>query len=432
MIAAFRSSRDFRLLVGGELISRSGTAASFVAVWAVAVYELEVNAQVLSLLMLANTVPRVLASWAAGRLVDRFGPRLVLLVANVVGCVGSLLQWASDGAVQLGLATLIAGAGFGAFLPAIQSMAPRVVDDHHLLSANAILELTWQIGFIIGPLVGAVAIELGGVRAPLLFDATTFAVAILWLLPVRLRPRTDAADDGSVDLAVRGFLPGLRYVWSLAVARYVTVLNTGSWVGISIFIVLEPIYVARVLDAGPAVLGILQTFFGVGAVVGSVLASRNEERAGPSMMAWTTALCGVAMIGYGGTRSLVVASIGVAVWGVGLGWTMPVGRTLLQRGVPMSRHGLANGVQSTLQSLGEVIPVLAAGQLVALVGVRPSLVGAGVWTIGLATWGFYAARRLRFSPATAAGVPPMPEPPDPAPAETSEPSAVPVDRTVHP
>src|SRR3954468_19309547 len=119
MLGALRSSRDFRLLVLGELVSRSGSAASFVAVWSLSVYEFGVSPGVLSLLALCNTVPRVVASMVAGRMVDRHGPRVVLLVANVIGLLGSLAQYASPTPLTLGLASIVAGAGFGAFMPAI-------------------------------------------------------------------------------------------------------------------------------------------------------------------------------------------------------------------------------------------------------------------------------------------------------------------------
>jgi len=170
VLDALRSSRDFRLLISGELVSRAGTAASFLAVWSVAVYAFHVSAGVLAVLMLCSAAPRVAVAPIAGRMIDRYDPRRVLLAANAVGIGGSLLQFASPDPLRLGLASLVAGAGFGAFMPAIGSMSPRVVEDRHLLPANAALELTWQVGFILGPLAGAAAIALGGTHAPLLFE----------------------------------------------------------------------------------------------------------------------------------------------------------------------------------------------------------------------------------------------------------------------
>ncbi|MEZ5144613.1 MAG: MFS transporter [Acidimicrobiales bacterium] len=430
MWQALRSSRDFRLLVIGELVSRAGTAASFVAVWAVAVYELGVGPVGLSVLALCNTLPRVLTSAIAGRLVDRYDPRAVLLVANVVGALGSVLQWASPNAVLFGLATLVAGASFGAFLPAMQSMSPRVVEDRELHGANALLELTWQIGFIVGPLAGVAAIAVGGNRGPLLFDAATFVVGVGCLLPVRLLPVRDHvsgrfADSPGDDLAGvdatgrsgpeaaaadptspvgaaagadgepgRGFVANLRYAWSVPVARFVLLLNTGSWLGIAFFIVLEPLYVADVLGAGPEVLGLLQTAFGLGAIAGAAVAARLEARVGPRLLAATMVLCGGGMIGYTVSDVVGVAAAGVTVWGVGIGLWAPVSRTMIQRGVPMANHGRVNGVMSTLQSALEVLPVLAAGQLAVLVGIQATLIAAGLSTLALAVWGLRRSRTV--------------------------------------
>jgi len=394
MRQALRSSRDFRLLVAGELVSRSGTAASFVAVWSVAVYEFDVDPVTLSLLALCNTVPRVVTSMVAGRMVDRHGPRVVLIVANLVGLVGSLLQWASPTPVALGLASIVAGAGFGAFMPAIGSMSPRVVADEHLLQANAILELCWQIGFIVGPLAGAVAIAVGGTRAPLLFDAATFLVGVAFVLPIHLRP-IEAMANGVRTLAEKhqggGFIRGLRYTWSLPIARFVLVLNTGSWLGISFFIVLEPLFVDEVLGAGPVVLGLLQTAFGIGAVAGAAIAARAERRVGPTLLAGTIGVCGIGMIAYTITQSVGVAAAGVAFWGIGIGMWAPLARTMIHRGVPVAHHGRVNGVMSSLQSGLEVLPVLAAGQLAAIVGIQATLIGAGITSLVLAGWGWLAA-----------------------------------------
>lgn len=50
-----------------------------------------------------------MTSSIAGRLVDRYDPRKILMVANVIGAIGSILQWASPTPLMLGLATLVAG-----------------------------------------------------------------------------------------------------------------------------------------------------------------------------------------------------------------------------------------------------------------------------------------------------------------------------------
>ena len=400
MLSALRSSRDFRLLMAGELVSRSGTAASFVAVWSVAEYELHVSTAVLSLIMVSNTVPRVITSMVAGRMVDRHGPRLVLIFANVLGLLGSVLQWASPNAFALCLASMVAGVGFGAFMPAIGSMAPRVVDDEHLLPANALMELCWQIGFIFGPLAGAGAILAGGVRAPLLFDAATFVVGIACVIPIVLRPvrHPEVHEELAEEHEGDGFIRGLRYTWSLPIARFVLVLNCGMFVGISFFMVLEPVYVSQVLHAEAFVLGLLQTAFGIGAVLGAVVAARAERRVGPRLLALSIGMCGTGMIWYTATGTLAIAAAGVAWWGLGIGLWAPIGRTMIHRGVPMSRHGRVNGVMSTAQSMLEVLPVLAAGQLAGLIGIQTTLVAAGVTSIVLGVWGLVAARHIAYTP----------------------------------
>jgi hypothetical protein len=97
------------------------------------------------------------------------------------------------------------------------------------------------------------------------------------------------------------------------------------------------------------------------------------------------------MVLYTITHSIAVAAAGVGLWGVGIGLWAPLARTMIHRGVPIAHHGRVNGVMSSLQSGLEVVPVLAAGQLAALIGIQATLIGAGVTSLLLAGWGLAAA-----------------------------------------
>jgi len=176
------------------------------------------------------------------------------------------------------------------------------------------------------------------------------------------------------------------------------VLNCGMFVGISFFMVLEPVYVSQVLHAEAFVLGLLQTVFGIGAVAGAVVAARAERRVGPRLLALSIGMCGTGMIWYTATGTLAVAAAGIAWWGLGIGLWAPIGRTMIHRGVPMARHGRVNGVMSTAQSMLEVLPVLAAGQLAGLIGIQTTLIAAGVTSIMLGAWGLVAARHIAYTP----------------------------------
>ena len=281
MLGALRSSRDFRLLVLGELVSRSGSAASFVAVWSLSVYEFGVSPGVLQ-----PARPLQHAAPGGGQHGVRPHGRPPRPASGAhrgqrhrTGRQPRPVRQPDAAAARHRQHRR--GRGFGAFMPAIGSMTPRVgrrapsapgqrhpradVADrlhHRPAGRRAVHRRSAAPGrrclFDMRHVHGRHRLHRPGAAAPRSSTATSRSAA----------PRSPPAD-GSASAArrprraaSRRFIASLRYTWSLPVARFVLVLSCGSWIGISFFIVLEPLYVDQVLDKGPAVLGLLQTAFG--------------------------------------------------------------------------------------------------------------------------------------------------------------------------
>ena len=86
------------------------------------------------------------------------------------------------------------------FLPAINTLVPRLVPAERLAAANAMLQGTGQLVGTIGPAVAGFAVALVGVGAAFVVDAASFAVAalMLWFVrsgatPVTARSTTSAS-----------------------------------------------------------------------------------------------------------------------------------------------------------------------------------------------------------------------------------------------
>jgi hypothetical protein len=114
---------------------------------------------------------------------------------------------------------------------------------------------------------------------------------------------------------------------------------------------------------------------------------------------------------------VVVAFLGVGLWGVFTAMIAGPSRTLLQRGSPQRAHGRVLSADFVAGSGAELLGVAGAGVLVGAFGVQRSIVALGLVTGAVAVALQVADGRDRAR-AVAAG--PVPAP-DPVPAAGADP-----------
>ncbi len=158
----------------------------------------------------------------------------------------------------------------------------------------------------------------------------------------------------------------------------------------------EPLYVRDVLDRSEEVFAALQTVFGICLVAGGLLAARLGERL--ASFGWVTfgvAASGLAAIVYLGTPWVLVAFVGVALWGVATAVISGPSRTVLQRGSPQRAHGRVLSADYVAGSSAELVGIGIAGVLVGALGVQWSILWVGAAVSGAAAWLTLADRRDR-------------------------------------
>jgi MFS family permease len=371
----------FARLCFGSALNAIGSWAALIALWGFAAVHFHAGANGIALIGLAWSLPGAVLSPLAGVPVDRFGPKRVLLVSDVVGIGAAVaLAFAASFSQLLALALLI-GVVAAAGKPAALALPARLVGDEDLLAANSMLGVAEQSAMVVGPLVGSVAISLWGIGSAFLFDAATFAVGALAVAGVRLRNVAPADVPARVSV-VKELAEGLRLARRIGDVRRTLALAGAVFLSWGAFFVLEPLYVRDVLHRSPAVLGLFQTVFGVGLLATTALLPKIGDRvASVRVLAMSVAVSGVAAAVYVGTHSIVVAMVGVFLWGVDVAFFMPPMQTLLQRSTPVSAHGRVLSLSSTISSLGDVVAIPVAGLLVAVMGV--SLTGALVGALAV-------------------------------------------------
>ena len=168
----------FRLLTFGQFASTIGDYCYAVALpWLV--LSGGGSAASLGIVLACYGIPRAVLTVPGGSLVDRVGPRVVMLGADTVRCAATstLAVLAASQASSLTVLCPVAavfGACSGVFSPAALAIMPSLVDSKHLTSANAVYTSAVQIGSLLGPVLGGILVAAVGPATGFAVDAGSF------------------------------------------------------------------------------------------------------------------------------------------------------------------------------------------------------------------------------------------------------------------
>ena len=381
--------------LGVEALSAIGSWATIVAIWGYAAYEYDATASDVSLFGVAFALPGVLLGPVTGTVIDRLGPKPTLGVAKVIGVGASVALLSADDFQTLALLSALHGVAMALSMPALQSMPPRLVTQEHLARTNALVSLTDELAIVLGPAVAGVGIAAFGFRGAFVFDAVTYALGLVVLPMVRLRPVALAeGEDEGPPVRFRDALEGWRLIARTGALRRTVACTFAVHLLYGMALLAEPLYVRDVLERSEQVFAALQSTFGVFLVAGGLLAARLGERlASFKWVALGVGASGVTSIVYLGTPWVMVAFVGVALWGVATAVISGPSRTVLQRSSPERAHGRVLSADFVAGSGAELGGVGLAGVLVGAFGVPWSILGLGALVTAVATVLWRADRR---------------------------------------
>jgi predicted MFS family arabinose efflux permease len=390
-------SRRIAVFLAAEALSAIGSWATIVAIWGYAAFEFGASATDVSLFGLAFSLPVLVFAPVAGSCIDRFGPTTVLGGAKVLGVGASLALLTADDFRTLTVLSILHGTAMAFSYPALQSLPPRLVADEHLARTNALVSLTDELAIVLGPVAAGVGIALFGFKGAFVFDALTYGLGLLVLPMITLQPLRPHPDDDDEPAGVGRFTEAMEG-WRLIVRNTVLRRVVGCTFAVHLLygaaLLCEPLYVRDVLEQPWGVFAALQTVFGICLVLTGMLVARaGEHLASFAWVALGVAGSGLTAIVYLGTPWVVVAFIGVALWGVATAGISGPSRTVLQRSSPQRAHGRVLSADVFAGSLGEVVALGAMGIAVDAVGVQWAILGLGLAVTAFATAVGLADRR---------------------------------------
>lgn len=326
-------TREFRLLFSGQAVSVLGDRMAVVAL-AFAVLEIGGSASEVGLVLAAGAFPLVATVLAGGVVADRASRRAVMVAADLVrvGSQGAMAALLIAGWAEVWMLALVAGvtgAATGFFSPASTGLLPEVVLAEQLQPANGLRASAVSTGEILGPVLGGVLVAAAGAGWAIAIDAVTFAVSAACLAMLRIPTRVAAQRSSFVADLRQGWVAfrSRRWVWTFVLCFAIGNLLWGAWG------VLGPIVADRDLG-GAAAWGTILTAVGVGALAGSLLATRVKPRRPLLFAALADGIFTLPLAFMAATTSVPLIACGAALSGAGMALAISVWETTLQRHIP--------------------------------------------------------------------------------------------------
>ena len=185
--------RDFMLLWIGQTTSLLGDQFhGIAAAWLV--LKMTGDPLALGAVMAVGGIPRAFFTLVGGAITDRFSPRRVMLVSDIIRLFlsGFLAVQIFTGTLQVWMIyayALVGGIVGGFFGPASMSIVPHIVPEKYLGAGNSLTQGTAQLIGFLGPALAGVLIaafpdEKIGTAVLITLDAFTFIISIvtLWMM----------------------------------------------------------------------------------------------------------------------------------------------------------------------------------------------------------------------------------------------------------
>ena len=385
--------RDYRFLWASNLGATFAMQMSVVARgWLV--YAMTGSAVQLAWELIAFLAPTVVFSLLGGALADRVPKKPIMVLAQTLNCLSTLLFAAIILSSSVQFWHFIA---FGLFngtvlslaMPARQAIIPEIVGERGIFNAMALSSASMNLSRVLGPAVAGIIIALvaGG------DTGSVFGVGVVFCIIAALYGIAACCifllgDVGAPSDVKRGGVfsevgDGLRYIAgeqrlrALMLAAFATMLF-----GMPMQF-LMPAFNADALGGGPDDLGWLMGAMGVGAITGSLFLARMGETRRKGWLMFGAALCWALATGlFATSRSLGPAVALSALTGLFSSMFMSLIMSLIQISCSTAMRGRVMSV--TMLTWGLMpLGVLPISFLAEVYGIGPALVTSAVLLGGL-------------------------------------------------
>ena len=253
------------------------------------VFEVTGSAFLVTLVGFSGMGPLVVLGVFGGVLADRLDKRKLLLCtlfANLLAATGMAALIFTDLIFATSnlqywhayLVMLVGGIGWGLDMPSRRTIVLDVLGRARVNNAIALDSVGMHSSRMLGPLIGGALISVSlalfidgqGLEAGYAVTLIFFIISAVMMLNVKTPARdVTVAAQASWNI-LRNLVEGIRYVASEATLLAVVLITVFMNLLLFPYQQLIPVVAAEVLHVGPALMGLLLAFEGLGALTGSI------------------------------------------------------------------------------------------------------------------------------------------------------------------
>lgn len=362
--------KRFFTIWGGQALSLLGSSVvQFALIWWLTVTTN--SGSILAIATLMGLLPQVLLGPLAGTLVDRYNRRRVMIAADGLAALASLILTLLfvTGQIQVWhvLAILFIRSLLGAFhQAAMQASTSLMVPQQQLTRIAGLNGTLFGVINIVSPIIGALLLARLAIDAIVMLDVVSALPAILPLLFINIPEPESGHTVGTAPTQGKTFWgefgEGLRYVrgWP----GLLMIIGMGVIINLVIVpaMALLPLLVKRQFGGEADQLASIQTLFGIGLIAGGILLGVW----GGSKRRILTVQFGLTMLGIATFMIGMAGSIGLALAGmflVGVAATLVNGniQAIMQATVEPAMQGRVFSLTASAVAAMSPVGLLIAG-----------------------------------------------------------------------
>ncbi len=302
-------------------------------------------------------LPWLLFAIPIGAVVDRVDRRFILAGANatrsaVVGVLALLIATDHVTIFWLLAAAFVIGACEVAADTTAQSLIPQILDEKDFEKGNSRLQISETViqGFIGAPISGfiyALAIYL-----PFFINSLGFAISALFALSIPVKYLQDIRVE-EADKTPKRFVEdmkfGISYLFNQKVLRRLVVTTATIGLCYSMGTATMVLFIVKDLGLSEKYFGVIMAIQGVGAIAGSLIASKMSSKFGRSQVMTFAIVISSAVLLLQGFSPNIYIFVALATFG---GFVISQWNILLmatyQTVIPIELYGRIHGTRRTL------------------------------------------------------------------------------------
>lgn len=393
---------DYRYLFIGQTINFFGSMISYVAV-PYQVYELSKSTFLVGLLGAVQLGPVLIFGLLGGSVADRLDRRRMVIIAELIMGLASLLLMANallpqPSVVAIFALVFVMQAAGAYHRPAMEAMSQKMVDKQDYGAVGALNSLRSSAAMILGPALGGWLIAHRGVFETYMFDAISFVLSLLCVW--RISQSYQAEGVSEKHDVLKDIRDGIHF------ARTKQSLIGTYLIDIAAMTFAFPLALYPALAekwGGASVLGWLYSGMAMGSLVISIFSGwfGKSLRRG-RMVIVAASLWGLAIIGFGYAHSFLYAMIFLGLAGAA---DMVSG---LYRGIiwneviPNNMRGRLAGIEMISYMSGPLLGNFRAGTLASWTGLETAVSSGGmICVVAVVLCALFLPQFWKYTPAEA-------------------------------